>query len=488
MRRAIGYLATCGSKLQRLRSHEGVHKIDEFLRTPQYIMILSLLTVVSNLLGLDMGLYTLFIIVGIFICLFGSDLLGLMPIVILCYIAPSPENNPGSASNKGSIFYPENGGLYLLALLAVFILCLVFRLITDQKLGGKRFLQTERSLSVGMLVLAGTYLLSGLGMDGYLALMKRNLLFAFAQGAAIFVMYYLFTGGVDWKNVRKDHLAWVGMCVGFVVLPQLLENYFSGRIFMEGTDTIDRELIYTGWGMHNNLGGLMAMMLPFPFYLAYVKKNGWVYNILATVLMVGIILSCSRTSIMVSALVFLSGAVFLLHKKEDRKRNIAVYLFAVVGGAVFAILFFDKLLDIFDLFFEELFIISQRDNLFVYGVKQFLSHPVFGGSFFPQGEYVPWDWSTAAEFSALFPPRWHNTLVQIGASCGILGLMAYSLHRIDSIRLFLRKRSVENLAVAVHIGILLTCSMLDCHFFNIGPVLFYSMALAFAEKIDQSDL
>lgn len=488
MRHSIGYLATLGPKLQRLRSCEGVHKIDDFLRTPQYIVTLSVLTVISNLLGLDIVLYTLFIIIGVFICLFGSDLLGLMPIVILCYIAPSPHNNPGSASNKGSIFYPENGGIYLLALLALLILCLVFRLVTDPKLGGKRFLQTERSLTVGMLVLSGAYLLSGLGMDGYLELMKRNLLFAFAQGAAVFVMYFLFTGGVVWQNVRKDHLAWIGMCVGFVVLPQLLENYLSGRIFMEGTDTIDRELIYAGWGMHNNMGGLMAMMLPFPFYLAYVKKNGWVYNMLATVLMVGIILSCSRTSIMVSALVFLGGAIFLLHKKEDRRQNIAVYLFAGVGGIVFAILFFDKLLDIFDLFFEELFIISQRDNLFVYGVKQFLSHPVFGGSFFPQGEYVPWDWSTAAAFSALFPPRWHNTLVQIAASCGVLGLTAYSLHRMDTIRLFLRKRSIENLFIAVYIGVLLICSLLDCHFFNIGPVLFYSMALAFAEKIDQSAL
>lgn len=488
MRLPYGYLATFGSRLQQLRSHEGVHKIDEFLRTPQYIVSLSLLTVISNLLGQDMVLYTLFIIIGMFICLFGSDLLGLMPIVILCYIAPSPENNPGSASNKGSIFYPENGGGYLLALLAVFLLCLVFRLVTDPKLGGKRFLQAERCLTVGMLVLGGSYLLSGLGMEGYLALVKRNVLFALAQGAAIFVMYFLFTGGVDWKNVRKDTLAWIGMCVGFVVLPQLLENYLSGRIFMEGTDTIDRELIYAGWGMHNNMGGLMAMMLPFPFYLAYVKKNGWVYNILATILMLGVILSCSRTSIMVSAMVFFGGAVLLLHKKEDRKQNIGIYLFALVGGIAFAILFFDKLLDIFDLFFEELFIISQRDNLFVYGLKQFLSDPMFGGSFFPQGEYIPWDWSTAAAFSALFPPRWHNTLVQIAASCGVLGLMAYSLHRIDTIRLFLRKRSVENLAIAVYIGILLTCSMLDCHFFNIGPVLFYSMALAFAEKIDQSAL
>ena len=34
---------------------------------------------------------------------------------------------------------------------------------------------------------------------------------------------------------------------------------------------------------------------------------------------------------------------------------------------------------------------------------------------------------------------------------------------------------------------LLTTSMVDCHFFNVGPVLFYSMMLAFVEKrLDQT--
>ena len=30
--------------------------------------------------------------------------------------------------------------------------------------------------------------------------------------------------------------------------------------------------------------------------------------------------------------------------------------------------------------------------------------------------------------------------------------------------------------------VLLVCSLLDCHFFNLGPVLLYSMGLAFAEN------
>jgi hypothetical protein len=120
-----------------------------------------------------------------------------------------------------------------------------------------------------------------------------------------------------------------------------------------------------------------------------------------------------------------------------------------------------------------------------YGVCQFLSEPVFGGSFFPQGSFVPWDWSNLETFSSFFPPRWHNTLVQMMASCGTMGITAYLLHRWRTVQLFWKRRSVEHTFLAMSLGVLLCAALLDCHFFNVGPVLFYSMALAFAEKLPE---
>lgn len=474
--------------LATLRGSRWVGRINGFIRHPAYVVMLAVLTVISNLLGLDIYLYTGFILLGLYQCLFAPDLLGLMPIVILCYVAPSPANNPGSAANTDSIFLPENGGIYLFSILGVFIVFLLWRLITDPQIGGKAFLLAPRRLLSGMVLLGIAYLTSGLGMKEYATLWKQNLLFAALQFLAVLAAYYLFSGTVLWEKTRKDYMAWIGMCVGFVVLPQLLENYLSGRIFLEDSGTIDRELIYTGWGMHNNIGGMMAMMLPFPFYLARDGKHGWIYTVLAIVLMVGVVLSCSRTSIMVAAVAFLVCMALLLRRQETRRQNIRVCLVAGVVLAGCCLVFFDKLMDVFALFFQELFQVSQRDNLFVYGMKQFAEHPIFGGSFFPQGEYVPWDWSTSEAFSSFFPPRWHNTLVQVAASCGIVGLAAYAFHRFQTVRFLLRDRSPEKGYIAIYIAVLLACSLLDCHFFNIGPVLMYSMALAFAENIHRSQV
>ncbi|MBQ9762650.1 MAG: O-antigen ligase family protein [Oscillospiraceae bacterium] len=473
--------------IQRIRNSQAVASLNDFLRRPAYMIVLAVLTVICYLHEIDLISYTVFLLVAIYVAVFGDDLLPLVPLFMFCYIAPSHNNNPGSRWNPESIFYPRNGGYVIYTLLAIFVACLVIRLIRDPEIGGRRFVRTKRSLTSGMLFLGAAYLIGGFGIPEYADVFVGHTVFALAQFASVFLLYYLLTGGVKWDRVPKDYIAWVGLIVGFVVLPQLLENYLSGRVFLPGTHTIDRERMFTGWGMHNNIGGMLAMMIPFPFYLASRKERGWIYTVLATLLLVGAVLSCSRTSMIVAAMTYSVCVWLLLRDKQRRKQHLRVFQIFGAIILVFAVVFFRKLLDVFDLFLDELFQISQRDNLFEYGMKQFFQHPILGGSFFPQGEYVPWTWISSG-LGDFLPPRWHNTVVQVLASCGMVGMAAYSLHRLQTIRLFTKRPSVEKQYIVIYICILLVLSLFDCHFFNVGPVLFYSMALAFAEKLEESKL
>ena len=474
--------------MQQLRQSPRVQAINSFLRSPGYILALSLLTVVCNLLGLELVYYTLVIALGLYVITLSKDLLPIMPMIMLCYIVPSVKNNPGRHGD--SIFSFSNGGAYILVLASVVVVFLIWRLISDKEMG-RAFLTRKRSLVSGMLFLGVGYLLSGIGSYRYFDVFGRNLLFAFLQFISIALLYFLFTATVDWFNVPKDYLAWMGLGIGFTVLPQLLMAYLSGQAFMEGTGTMDRELIYTGWGMHNNIGGLMVMMIPFAYYLAYTKKHSWVYNLLGTILLGGVMLSCSRTAMAVGAGIYLVCAVILLKNKRTRKENLWVYCIGALAVLGFVAVFFEKLMEIFSLFFEEIGLVSKRDVLLENGLKKFGNDPIFGGSFFfkgTPGEFVPWDFSEQATFSSFFPPRWHNTLVQIAASCGVVGLVGYGFHRFQTFRMLWRNRSTENLFIALYLAVLLLCSLMDCHFFNVGPVLFYSMALAVAENIHLSKL
>lgn len=471
-------------RLDRLRKLPLIGRINAFMRSPWYVLLVAVLTAASSLFSLELPVYTLFILIALYLCFCGEDFLPLMPLAICCYIAPSPGNNPGR--NETSVFYAENGGIYLLMLAGIFAACLILRLATDPTFGGRKFLTKKRILAPGMIALGVTYLLSGVGMAGYFDIVGSNLLFAGIQFASVFVMYFLFSGAVNWSRAPKSYLAWTAVAVGFVVLAQLLENYASGRIFMENTSTIDRELISTGWGMHNNIGVMMAFCMPFAFYLAGHHRHGWVFTVLGTVLLAGVIASCSRTSMIVAMLAYGVCIVVLMRRSNDKKLFLKVFGLVAVAIAAALVLMWDRLMDVFQLFFDELLIISSRDKIYVNGLKQFLQYPIFGGSFYPQTEYVPWDWADLEAFSSFFPPRWHSTWVQIAASCGAAGLVAYVFHRIQTVCLLVKDSSAEKFYIAISLAVLLACGLLDCHFFNVGPVMFYSMALAFAENIGKS--
>ena len=179
---------------------------------------------------------------------------------------------------------------------------------------------------------------------------------------------------------------------------------------------------------------------------------------------------------------------FLWRRKQGRK-NLLLYGLVAAGAVLLLLVFHEKVFELVREFLsKDLFAVNSRDKLLINGLKQFKSHPVFGGSFYPQGEYVPWDWSDLEAFSSFFPPRWHNTITQLLASAGVVGIAAYAFHRFQTVKLLVTKRSMEKTFILIYLGVLLGASMFDCHFFNIGPVLLYSMALAFAEKIEQSQI
>lgn len=469
----------------QLRQSAAVKTINAFLRKPIYIIFLAMVSALGSVFALDLVTYTVMIVVAVYLCLLGEDLLPLIPVAILCYISPSWGNNPGR--NPESIFYPQHGGIYLIVLASVFLCSLIFRMTMDKEIGGKAFFKAERKLLGGMLVLGAGYLLSGIGLAEYGSLAGKNLLFAFLQFVAVTGMYYLFTGTVKWENAPKNYLAWTGVCVGFVVMAQLLENYCSGRLFeyADGVLTINRYNIATGWGMHNNVGGLMAAMVPFCFYLACREKRGWIFNLLAIVLMVGVVMSFSRSSMLMGGLAFALCAAILLTRFDKGRKNLVIYGVAAAAAVLAVVIFREKIMDLLSKFIsEDLFQVNSRDDLIVKGLTQFKNNPIFGGSFFPR-VYV-WDWSDVDAFSSFFPPRWHNTIIQVLASCGVVGMAAYAFHRFQTVKLLCTQRSREKLFVAVYLGVLLGTSLLDCHFFNVGPTMVYSIVLAFAEKIELS--
>lgn len=447
--------------------------INRYLTTPSYIMMIMLLSVLSNALGLELPVYSIYVLTFAYICLFGEDLLPIIPIVVACYIAPSVQNNPGR--NENSVFAPEQGGIYLLCLGAIAAIVFVFRVIRDRNI----FFGKKYKLLPGILVLSVAYILGGIGSNGYADHALKSILFALVNSATILLPYFALSGGVNWTKARKDYLAWSGFGVGCALLCQIAWIYLTGNVIRDGV--IQRQFIYTGWGMYNNMGALLAMVIPFPFYLSAQYRKGWIGTLAGSLFFVGVLLTCSRGSILCGGGIYFLCVVLMLYYANNRKANTLTVIIFAGCLAMLLTLFGKPLMNLFSSLLDRGLDPSNRDTIYQDGFALFSKYPVLGGSFFST-EYAPWGWSTVESFTNFLPPRWHNTIVQLLASCGLVGLGAYILHRIQTVILFTHDRKPEKIFAAASILVLLACSLFDCHFFNIGPVLFYSMILAFAEN------
>lgn len=453
--------------------------IDRFLYSPAYFVLLGVLTVLSNVWGQEAFVYPCLIVLGVYICLFGRDLLPLMPIFACGYISPSTSNNPGV--NEGSIFSFSQGGsgIYIAALGALLVGSMIYRLVKDPDFGGKKFLGKRRRLLSGMIILGISYAISGMCSGKWEEKGWENLLFAFIQFVAIAGLYYLLSGSVKWNQAPKEYLSWTGICVGYVLIAELVGIYITQDVLVEGK--ILRENIFTGWGHYNSMGALFAMLIPLPFFLTDkgCARTAFAY-MTAFLFWVALLFTCSRGSIIVGTAVYAAGYVLSLACSRYARRQWWIHLISILIPIAAVAYFREELRELFRRIIELGMNPGTRDKIYMEGLKQFRKFPVFGGSFFPV-DYYPYVWADRTAFTDLFPPRWHNTIVQLLATGGVTCLAAYAFHRIQTLLLFFKNASATKFFVGLSVAALLLTSIVDCHFFNVGPVLLYSSMLAFVE-------
>lgn len=447
-------------------------RADRFFASPYYILAVMALSVIAHTFSLEIPVFTAYALVAVYTALWGEDLLPVTPLLLFCYISVSIDNNPGR--NPSAIFYGKTG-VYLAVLGGTLALALAFRVIRDRK----QFFEKKLSLLPGLLLLAVSYFLSGVGSEKYEKVLWDNLLFALMQSACLLLPYWLLSCGVRWEKARKDYCAWIGFTGGAAVLVQVLVCYMTRGVIEDGI--IIRERVYTGWGMYNNMGFLLAMAIPFAFYLATRYHRGWIGTVVGSVFLVGVLLTCSRTSLLIGTAVYCLCVFWMLFYARNRRHNTIALVVVIVVSALALLLFRDQLLRLFSRFLGMGMDPSSRDVFFREGWKLFLKAPVLGNSFYSPG-YVPWDFSNVDALSALIPPRWHSTPLQLLVSCGLFGVCAYIFHRYQTVRLLLKGHSKERTFFACAIGVVLLCSLFDCHFFNLGPGLMYSAILAFLER------
>ncbi|MCL2375573.1 MAG: O-antigen ligase family protein, partial [Firmicutes bacterium] len=506
--------------IEQLKSAK-IH-INQFLDTWFYPAFIAAFGLLCHSFGLEMLYFSVIWFFLMYVCLVHGDALRLLPIVLSSLIVISRVNTvyyPGYAAtgfltdNLGGIIYLSIlGGFFFAALVFMVVKNLRGRNVTsctienidigaandisistdntidsinisadDNKNSGttactvNTFPATKKfPLLVGLLLLSLSYFLGGLFFsEGYF---NRDIIYAAIYSTAILLAYFVFTTSTKWDKKSFDFVCncftamlasmVIQMALLYITTPDIWYHIAAG-----GGHCLKR-LIFLGWAASNSTATMLSIVMPFALYQMVTKKQPIVYFIIAFLAMIAIVYTFSRNAIMFTAPVFMGVSIFALFKAKGRK-----ILWFAYGGVLIIIgilvgVFFEEISLSLSHFIGAGIDDTGRWNLFRRALYDFRLAPVFGTGFgFLTGE------STRTGLSL-----YHNHLLQLLASMGIVGLLAYAFHRYQTIKLFFKKRDTINVFIFICIGLLMAMSLLDIVFFNPMPLTIYGIALFCLER------
>ncbi len=331
---------------------------------------------------------------------------------------------------------------------------------------------TKSKLFLGFLFLSISFLLNGfLNFDEYVL---GNFTYALILIGSISLVFWLFYVNLKITDSLKNYVFYILYLTSLLVTIQLFLAFVHQIEFNDGS--IVKETIRVGWGMWNNIGGMLAFLLPIHFYFAStVKKFGFIFYLTGGISFLAIILSLSRSSLLSGGITIVICAIVSCFVGVNKKINRILTLGAIMVCILGIVIYWDNIASILNDYLQRGLDDNGRFEIYEYGIINFFENPIFGTGFYS-------DWAYDFQFIPFLPYRYHNTIIQMMGACGIVGLFAYLWHRFETLELLWQKRSVYTLYMALAIGTLLFGSLLDNHFFNMYPTFIYSLLLVLLEK------
>lgn len=443
-----------------------VRALRTYFHSVWHIIVVVLITTLSALFGLEIPAYYCFALISVLVCLFGDDTLGILPAVCCAPMTIAAKHSPKYYS--GVFFGNPAVTVHIFFCVAVILIAFIARLVSLLIRNPKRKLPR---FTVGFLCLFVAYILGG-AFSAYYS--KNTVLFGLMEAVSISIFYFYFHLTVDWKKTPKGYFAYLFTVIGFALVVQILSMYFQKGVVVNGV--IDRDKLFLGWAHYNYAGAVTAMCIPAIFYFSLTQKHSWIFTMLATVVMLGVVLTQSRGSILFGGIVYLACAVITLvrTKKRERLFNLILLGVVLVAAIIVCVVCLDKLKNIF----ADIFELGVDDNgrvdyCFSEAWGYFCNNPAFGAGW--GGNH----WKDSYAFLNFF--KAHNTVLQLLGCLGIFGFLAYCFHRVQTCIALFRHPTVEKTCIALVVAVLLLTCMMDNHIFSFGPAILYSVLLAFLE-------
>lgn len=442
-----------------------VGHLRRFCASRWYILLIVLLTAVSYVTGGELVVWGVFVALASLAMVVCPDLLPVVPPTLTAVFCLSVRHAPMRPTYSPYLF--TGGGLAVVVSLSVII---VLAFAAHLAIWGVRLPENtcRPALLPFLLPLALALLLNGVGQAGYTL---KNLVFGAITALCWCGLYLVYALQLPRGKEAKEYFFDCCFAIAWLLLLELVYVYIVNGVVQDGA--ADAAKIVMGWGIHNGIGILFAMLIPLMLRMAAERRAAPLFYITASLLLVGIVLTTSRGSLLVGAGAFLVGGVPLCYRGDNRRVNRIFFAVVTLSALVVLLFFREPLLHFLPRFRTDGMNDNGRFDLWREGWHLFLGAPIFGAGF-AAISFQSWA-------GGLFPGYLHNTIFELLGACGACAVVAYLVYRVQSVMLFVKRPTFDRTFMGLSIAVLLGGSLLDNHVFNIYPMFYYAVLLVLSE-------
>lgn len=448
--------------------------------------VTAALTALCSIVGWELVIIWYICLCGAGIVLCCKDVTPVVSLLIFMHVFVSMQHSPDQRGVEWcDPTYMTSAGFIVPTAIAalIFVVPVLYR--TVDGIVKRRFRLTP--VFWGLCAYGAALVLNGLFSADYYYM---NVVYALGM-AAILIVVFVFIGG----NVKPGGSAYKKIAVYFVALSaalavQLVASYIQFGVVDGGS--IERSRIKFGWGTYNQFGMLTCMCLPSWFYLAIKQRRGWAYLFGALFNLALTVMSMSRQAILTSAVVAPACLIWFFISADAKKRVAGGIVTAVAAAAALTVclLFSEAVAEMFKGLEASILTGSGRLQIWKEGFKKFLHHPLFGNGIYDitaTENHSPGYCGAGAGFTESVPFMCHNTVVQLLFSCGLVGLAAYIVHRVQTVISLFKNPSAGRIFIAFTVCGMLLTSLLDNHIFYPFPLFIYASLLSVFTVSEKKD-
>lgn len=267
----------------------------------------------------------------------------------------------------------------------------------------------------------------------------------------------------------KKHLCYAFLVAcGVVMLEMLISGFMTGDLI----NAIANKKLRVGIDEINAAATLLGAGIPICLYLAHESTRKYLWYLVATVIFIFVIMSCSRGALLFTFIVSIAALIYHIIKCKNRKPAMYYSIGLVATLLLIFIVFHQSIIELFSWYIKRGFDDSGRFEIYEMCFDLFVKNPVFGVGYVTEYVVVP---GTNLLIT-------HSTIIQIFSSLGVVGLITYGLYYYQRYATLLKGKDTFSIFVMFSLLVAELYGLIDSFCMNIFLIMVFYIFSAECEK------